>query len=115
MVQAMRRVGHLAASWRVEDSFRAGLYRPRARLERARTTSRALFARRVPIPGSTRVAELERRAHAERVPRQRFAAAGAGRSASWPRREKSIDSARMRAASWGAWKPIEFSASMKSA
>ena len=54
----------------------------------------------------------------------RFAAAGGGsglgaggppsRSAIWPRREKSIDSPRIRAASCGAWKPVEFSASTKS-
>jgi hypothetical protein len=36
------------------------------------------------------------------------------RTAICPRREKSIDSPRMRAASWGAWKPVEFSASTKS-
>jgi len=36
------------------------------------------------------------------------------RSASWPCRAKSIDSPRMRAASCGAWKPVEFSASTKS-
>ena len=33
------------------------------------------------------------------------------RSAIWPWRAKSIDSPRMRAASCGAWKPVEFSAS----
>ncbi len=32
-----------------------------------------------------------------------------------PRREKSIDSARIRADSWSAWNPLEFSASTKSA
>ena len=36
------------------------------------------------------------------------------RSAIWPWRAKSIDSPRMRAASCGAWKPVEFSASTKS-
>ena len=36
------------------------------------------------------------------------------RSASWPWRAKSIDSPRMRAASCGAWNPVEFSASTKS-
>jgi hypothetical protein len=39
---------------------------------------------------------------------------GAVRSAIWPLREKLIDSPRMRAASCGAWKPVEFSDSMKS-
>ena len=36
------------------------------------------------------------------------------RSAIWPFLEKSIDSPRIRAASCGAWKPVEFSASTKS-
>ena len=36
------------------------------------------------------------------------------RSAIWPWRARSIDSPRMRAASCGAWKPVEFSASTKS-
>ena len=36
------------------------------------------------------------------------------RRAIWPWREKLIDSPRMRAASCGAWKPVEFSASTKS-
>ena len=36
------------------------------------------------------------------------------RSAIWPWRAKSIDSPRMRAASCGAWNPVEFSASTKS-
>jgi hypothetical protein len=39
---------------------------------------------------------------------------GFARKAACPFLEKSIDSARMRAASCGAWNPIEFSASMKS-
>src|SRR5262245_2109613 len=36
------------------------------------------------------------------------------RSAIWPFLEKSTDSPRIRADSWGAWKPVEFSASTKS-
>ena len=36
------------------------------------------------------------------------------RNAFWPLREKSMDSPRIRTASWGAWKPVEFSASTKS-
>src|SRR6185436_9176015 len=36
------------------------------------------------------------------------------RKAIWPWRAASIDSPRMRAPSWGAWKPVEFSASAKS-
>jgi hypothetical protein len=39
---------------------------------------------------------------------------GAGRSASWPWRDMSMLSPRMRSASCGAWKPVEFSASTKS-
>ena len=38
----------------------------------------------------------------------------ASRRTIWPWRVLSIESARMRIASWGAWKPVEFSASMKS-
>jgi hypothetical protein len=36
------------------------------------------------------------------------------RSAIWPFLEKSTDSPRIRAASCGAWNPVEFSASTKS-
>ncbi len=42
------------------------------------------------------------------------AAAADGRSDIWPWRQKSMLSPKMRAASWGAWKPMEFSDSMKS-
>lgn len=35
----------------------------------------------------------------------------ASRSAIWPWRDRSIDCPRMRVASCGAWKPVEFSAS----
>src|ERR1041384_7010177 len=48
---------------------------------------------------------------------QRFCALDSllpSRTAIWPFREKSTDSPRMRAASCGAWKPVEFSASTKS-
>ncbi len=38
----------------------------------------------------------------------------ASRTAIWPSRERLIDSPRMRAASAGAWNPVEFSASTKS-
>jgi hypothetical protein len=70
------------------------------------------YVRRINVCAYHRV--IEARTKPADVAAVACAGATAPRKLTWPRREKLIDSPRMRTASCGAWKPIEFSASMKS-
>ena len=71
-------------------------------------------------PGNPRRGSATRRGHPRlawmpgEVYKPAVLSGGDWRNAFWPLREKSMDSPRIRAASCGAWKPVEFSASTKS-